>query len=184
MDITLEQFARATEAPMLRAQRWHMPITNAMAAYDVNRPERAAMFLAQVSHESGRFLYSRELWGPTPAQTHYEGRADLGNLRPGDGRRYLGRGPIQVTGRSNYAAARDRLNRLFPNVPDFEASPEMLEDPAWGARAAAEFWCRNGLNEIADAGDILLATRKINGGQNGLDDRMALWETAKAVLGV
>src|SRR4051812_35649614 len=105
MDITLEQFARATEAPMLRAQRWHMPITNAMAAYDVNTPKRAAMFLAQVSHESGRFQWVRELWGPTPAQTRYEGRADLGNLRPGDGRRYLGRGPIQVTGRSNYASA-------------------------------------------------------------------------------
>ncbi len=69
----------------------------------INTPARAAAFLAQVGHESGQLRYLREIWGPTPAQVRYEGRADLGNAQPGDGKRFMGRGLIQITGRKNYA---------------------------------------------------------------------------------
>jgi putative chitinase len=126
----------------------------------------------------------REIWGPTPAQTRYEGRRDLGNVHPGDGYRYRGRGLIQTTGRANYAATTLGLRKVAPDAPDFELKPEALEAPRWAALSAAWFWASKGLNELADAGDYMRITRRINGGTNGYEDRLALWEQAKAALGV
>lgn len=126
----------------------------------------------------------REIWGPTPAQLRYQGRADLGNLRPGDGRKYMGRGLIQITGHSNYMSVRDGLRIYLPNVPDFEQSPELLEVPVWAAHSAGWFWAVRGLNELADSGAFMSITRRINGGTNGYDDRLALWESGKGALGV
>jgi len=182
--LTLEQFANATECPMMRAEPWHAPIVNAMSVFDINTPLRMAMFLAQVSHESGRFVYRREIWGPTEAQKRYEGRLDLGNTQAGDGKRFMGRGPIQVTGRANYISARNRLRERYNDTPDFEKEPERLEEPIWGARAAADFWFTKGLNALADAGDIERVTKRINGGLNGIDDRKKLYSGAKKVLGI
>jgi len=145
----------------------------------INTPARIAAFLAQVGHESGQLRYVRELWGPTPAQRGYEGRSDLGNTQPGDGKRYLGRGLIQITGRANYRACGIALGL------DLEAQPELLETPAHATASAAWFWLNNGLNRFADQdSDAAFAqlTRRINGGTNGLDDRRALWLRARAVL--
>ena len=118
-----------------------------------------------------------------PAQGRYEGRADLGNTKPGDGFRFRGRGLIQVTGRANHAAARDRLRARFGGgVPDFEELPDRLAEPQWAALSAGDFWDRHGLNALADAGDFMRITKAINGGTNGYADRVARLETAKSVL--
>lgn len=184
--ITSTQLAQCCDCSVARAEPWTEPLNVSMAMFGIDTPARRAAFLAQIGHESGRLRYVRELWGkqPTPAQARYEGRADLGNVQPGDGFRYRGRGLIQTTGRANYAATRDGLRKVAPGAPDFEAEPEALELPRWAAMSAAWFWHSRGLNALADVGDFERITRRINGGTNGLDDRLKLWAGAKAALGV
>lgn len=128
---------------------------------------RLAHFMAQLCHESGCFRYMEEIWGPTPAQRGYEGRADLGNTMPGDGLRFRGRGPIQLTGRANYRTFGRRIGI------DLERHPELAAIPSIGLHTALEYWRSRNLNAFADADDILSITKKINGGTNGLADRQA-----------
>lgn len=182
--MTPEDLARATGAHLQEAAAFAPFIEDAMVSYDITTPERQAAFLAQVGHESGGLHWLTEIWGPTITQTHYEGRADLGNTEPGDGPLFRGHGLLQTTGRANHARARDRLREKFPDldVPDFEAEPKRLAEPQWAALSAADFWDEHGLNELADAGDFMRITRKINGGLNGYEQRLALFETAKEVL--
>lgn len=190
--ITLEQLAACTGATLGRASPWLGPLSDAMEAFEINTPARIAAFLANVGHESGRLVYRKEIWGPTKAQLTYEGRVGLGNVRPGDGFRYLGRGPIQVTGRANYIATRDKLRALSPQTPDFEARPELLEDPRWGSFAAGLYWHTHGINAFADAGDFDGCCDVINRGRktekagdsNGYADRLALWTAGKKALGI
>lgn len=156
--------------------------------YQINTPQRIAAFLAQVLHESGHLRYMREIWGPTPAQKRYEGRADLGNTVAGDGSRFRGRGLIQTTGRANYA----RLSREMGI--DFVANPQLLEMPKYAAHSAGAFWKRNNLNHFADMpaaqdgtsradySPFQLATIRINGGLNGYKERKALYLQALSVL--
>ena len=165
-------------------QRWAGPLSAACERFSINTPERLAMFLSQTGHESGGGRYVAELWGPTDAQTRYEGRADLGNTLPGDGFRFRGRGLIQTTGRANYRHVRDRLRKAGFRCPDFEQEPELLEEPQWAALSAADYWGMRRINEAADAGNFELVTRLVNGGTNGLVDRLNRWERAKRVLGV
>lgn len=122
---------------------------------------RLAHFLAQLVHESGSFRYMEEI----ASGAAYEGRADLGNTISGDGKRYKGRGPIQLTGRANYRAFGQRIGI------DLENHPEVAALPCVGLHIALEYWADRGLNSYADADDIHLVTRKINGGTNGLADR-------------
>lgn len=164
------------------AQRWAETLSAACERFSINTPVRLAAFLAQTGHESGAGRYVAEIWGPTPAQTRYEGRADLGNLQPGDGKRYKGRGLIQTTGRANYVRLRDRLRAAGVDCPDFEAEPEQLEHPRWAALSAADYWDMRQINAAADAGDFERVTRLVNGGLNGLNDRCARWERAKQAL--
>lgn len=182
MTLTVEQIQAATGATPERAQAWQPHLRLACALFMIDTPLREAAFLAQIGHESGRLMYVREIWGPTPAQERYEGRRDLGNVEPGDGKRYLGRGLIQTTGRANYRATRDGLRELIQEVPDFEASPEELEKPDMAALSAAWYWYSRELNALADAGDFRGITLKINGGLNGYADRLALYEAGKRAL--
>ncbi|RQQ46044.1 glycoside hydrolase family 19 protein [Burkholderia stagnalis] len=175
--MTPDVLSRALQVPLSRASQWADPLSAAMARYGVSSSARQAAFLAQVGHESGGLVYVRELWGPTAAQSAYEGRGDLGNTEPGDGRRFLGRGLIQITGRTNYAKVAAALD-----LPLLD-HPELLEVPVNAAGSAGLFWQTHGLNELADAGDMTTITRRINGGLNGLDRRLALWTAAKAALG-
>lgn len=180
--ITAKQLAQACACPLPRAQRWLGPVTETMALFAINTPARIAAFLAQVAHESGRLAYTRELWGPTTVQARYEGRADLGNVQTGDGHRYRGRGLIQTTGRANYAQTRNGLREFVPQAPDFEAAPELLEIPRWAALSAGWYWHSRGCNGLADSAQFTRLTRRINGGINGISDRLALWASAKVAL--
>lgn len=182
--MTPEQLAFVMQCPLERARRWLPHILEAMALGQANTPTRQVDFLAQIGHESGGLQFTTELWGPTPAQLKYEGRADLGNTQPGDGARFQGHGLIQVTGRANHAAARDRLRALLPteDVPDFEAAPGQLAMPRWAALSAGEFWLRNGCNALSDANDFVRLTRRINGGENGLADRERRRSLAQVAL--
>lgn len=133
----------------------------------LDNPLRLAHFMAQLCHESGCFRYMEEIWGPTAAQRGYEGRADLGNTQPGDGLRYRGRGPIQLTGRANYRQFGRRIGI------DLERHPELAAYPSIGLHLALEYWRSRSLSPLADADDVLTITKKINGGTNGLADRKA-----------
>lgn len=138
----------------------------------LDTPLRMAHFMAQVAHESGGFRYMEEI----ASGQAYEGRADLGNTQAGDGKRYKGRGPIQLTGRANY--------RLFGRAlgMDFESHPEIVAYPSIGLLAGCHFWQMHGLNELADADDVVAVTKRVNGGTNGLDDRKAYLAKAKDIL--
>lgn len=105
----------------------------------------------------------------------------LGNTVAGDGSRYRGRGPIQITGRANYLRFGVKLDLDLIN------DPELLEEPEHGFRAAACYWKERGLNELADKNTpeaFRKITKRINGGFNGLDDRRRYWELAKTALGI
>lgn len=149
------------------------PLNAAFEEFGIDTQEQRQRFLAQVAHESGGFVYTREIWGPTPAQTGYEGRKDLGNTEPGDGKRFKGRGLIQVTGRDNY-----RDCGLALGLPLLD-SPELLEQPMPAARSAGWFWQSHGLGNVTDFEKL---TRRINGGTNGLADRYAYLGRAKQAL--
>lgn len=159
-----------------RASEWFPSIDSAMNEFGINTPARQAAFIAQILHESGMLRYTVELWGPTAAQLRYEGRRDLGNTQPGDGPRFKGRGLLQTTGRSNYKMTGEALG------VDLVNHPELLSTPEYAARSAGWYWKRNRLNALADSGDFRLLTRRINGGYNGYDERLALWNKAKEVL--
>lgn len=107
--MTLDLLRAAVGCSAALAERYAAPLADACRVFGIDTPQRQAAFLAQIAHESGSFRYVREIWGPTAAQQRYEGRADLGNTEPGDGKRYLGRGLIQLTGRANARQARDAL---------------------------------------------------------------------------
>jgi len=148
-------------------------LNDAMTEFEIdNSPLREAAFIAQVAHESGQFRYVREL----ASGEAYEGRADLGNTQVGDGVRFKGRGLIQITGRANYQACGDALGI------DLVADPELLETPELAARSAAWFWSEKKLNELADEENFKLITKRINGGYNGYQERVAFYERAKTVM--
>jgi putative chitinase len=133
---------------------------------------RLAHFMAQLIHESGGFKYMEEI----ASGSAYEGRADLGNVVDGDGRRFKGRGPIQLTGRANYR----KFGRSIGI--DLENHPEIAAIPSIGLHTALEYWDDRKLNAYADRDDVLGITKRINGGTNGLDDRKKHLAVMKAFL--
>lgn len=136
---------------------------------------RLAHFMAQVAHESGGFRWMEEIWGPTAAQRRYEGRADLGNTETGDGYRYRGRGPLQLTGRANY--------RRYGNLIGIglEQQPDLVAIPSVGLLVACVYWDQNTINLHADRDDLEAVTRAVNGGLNGLADRRKRLAAMKAL---
>lgn len=175
--------AIATYAPLLN---------DILPKWDIDTTPRIQMFLAQVGHESGSFRYVREI----ASGNAYEGRTDLGNLFPGDGKLFKGRGLIQVTGRANYQACSLALfgsNKLLQN-------PDILATPQYAVESACWFWKTKGLNELCDkpedwtkeiprAGEpprvftkIQWITKKINGGLNGIKERQEIYKRAQEIL--
>lgn len=152
----------------------------AMQTCGIDNVLRTAAFVAQLAHESGEFRWMEEIWGPTAAQLRYEPPSDLakrlGNTQAGDGQRFKGRGPIQITGRFNYQTYGGLLGI------DLLADPARAATPEVAFATAGLYWQRNGLNELADAGNFVAITRRINGGTNGLADRQMYYARALAVL--
>ncbi|MPQ67121.1 MULTISPECIES: glycoside hydrolase family 19 protein [unclassified Pseudomonas] len=182
-----------------------VPVLNtAMNAYQIVTTQRVAAFLAQAGHESGQLRsvvenlnygaqalvatwpsrFTPDLAAQVARQPEqianivYASRMDNGDASSGDGWNYRGRGLIQITGRSNY---RQCSLGLFGDERLLQ-QPELLEQPQWAAESAAWFWEQQGLNALADADQFNSITRKINGGLNGLEDRLQLWARARAVL--
>jgi len=148
-------------------------LTNSLPRF---RCEIISAFAAQVGHESADLMLFEEL----ASGSAYEGRCkDLGNCQEGDGVRYKGRGAIQVTGRSNYR----RVSDYFKD--DFIANPELLVVPSHGFNSAVWYWTVNNLNRFCDGttDNFKKLTKAINGGYNGLDDRLNRWYNAQKVLG-
>jgi putative chitinase len=142
-------------------------VIDAMRKWGIKTPLQKAHFLAQCAHESGNFIYTKEIWGPSAAQQRYEGRKDLGNVQPGDGFRFAGRGYIQVTGRANYT-------QFKKGVTDDVVANSTLVEKKYVAETACWFWRTRKLNEAAvddSMGTLKYITKRINGGYNGLDDR-------------
>ena len=177
MNLTLDQLRMIMPYAGKRAEAFLDPLNRAMTEFSIDTPMQQAAFLAQVAHESGSLRYVREL---ASGEAYDTGRlaARLGNTPEddGDGERYRGRGLIQITGTDNYRAC---SVGLFGDSQHLLDHPELLEQPELAARSAAWFWQSRGLN---DETDFLQITRKINGGTNGLQDRLAYYDRAKGVL--
>lgn len=163
------------------------PLNEAMREFEINTANRVRAFLSQILHESGSFLYMEEI----ADGSEYEGRKDLGNIVSGDGKRFKGRGPLQITGRTNY-----RLCGLALGL-DLVSKPELLEDPRYAFKASAWWWKDKGLNGVADHSEdwtitieskkypagkkytkIQWITMKVNGGFNGLAERIDFYNKA------
>ncbi len=150
------------------------PLNGAMHEFHINSPIRQAAFIAQIAHESGELRYVEEI----ASGIAYEYRKDLGNTQPGDGMKFKGRGLIQITGRNNYHECGKALG------VDLITNPELLETNDLACRSAAWFWASRGLNDRADMGDFERITKRINGGLNGYQERLAYHARAKMALGV
>lgn len=144
----------------------------------VTTPLRVSHFLAQTAHESDGFSTCEEY----ASGAAYEGRANLGNTDAGDGKRFKGRGPIQLTGRSNYRQFTAWMRSIQPDCPDFERKPELVAQWPWAGWAASFYWTTRNLNKLADADNLVAVTKVINGGRNGLEDRARYLSKAKAVV--
>lgn len=151
---------------------------------DLSAPHRLACYLGQLAHESGRWVYDREIWGPTAAQARYDTRTDLGNsaAKDGDGFIYRGRGPIQITGKSNYAQFTLWARNLDHAAPDFVASPDLVVSDPWEGLVPLWYWETRHLSALADRGDDGAITKVINGGFNGLTDRVRMTDAARVIL--
>lgn len=188
--MTEEQLRQIIPNAGAKAGVFHGALESAMAEFEITTPARQAAFLAQIAHESGSLRYVREI----ASGAAYEGRADLGNVEPGDGPFFKGRGLIQITGRANYEKCGQALG-----LPLLE-EPELLEEPVNACRSAAWFWATHGLNGLADNAterSFYTISTRINGRSkrtgivageelrlpNGWEDRLAFYERAKEVLG-
>ncbi|UVJ45555.1 glycoside hydrolase family 19 protein [Pseudomonas sp. LS1212] len=182
MSITAQQLLQILPHAGRNAGVFVPGLNAAMGKYAIITRLRMAAFIAQIGHESGQFLYVRELGGSAYLAKYDTGRLAqrLGNTpeADGDGQKYRGRGLIQVTGRANYQACSEALfsdSRLLN-------TPELLEQPVYASMSAGWYWQSKGLNTLADKGDFREITRRINGGFNGMTDRQALYDRALEVL--
>jgi putative chitinase len=182
MPITSQQLLQILPNAGKQAGVFASALTLAMDKYQINTRLRMAAFIAQVGHESGQFRYVRELGGDQYLSKYDTGplAARLGNTpeADGDGAKFRGRGLIQVTGRDNYLACSKALfgdDRLL-------RTPELLEQAEWACKSAAWFWNSRNLNALADAGDFISITKRINGGTNGMAERQAFYKAALKVL--
>ncbi len=164
---------------------FYLPLLHTMDRYEINTPLRVAAFIAQVTHESGSLRYVEEL----ASGSAYEHRKDLGNLEPEaldaahanhstSGRFYKGRGLIQITGFYNHRLCGKALGI------DLISNPRLLCEPEYAALSAGWFWSTHNCNYYAGIPDFKKLTKVINGGYNGLKDRLAHYTLCKQVLGI
>jgi putative chitinase len=163
-------------APAQTIAKYYTSLTAAMRRYDINTSRRMKHFLAQIGHESGQLMWCSEFANGDA----YEGRVKgLGNTHAGDGRRFKGRGLIQITGRANYSEFSQATGTDYTT----DAGATLLCTDAYTAvEASCRFWKRHNLNSYADRDDFTAITRIINGGTNGLADRRRILERASFFL--
>jgi len=174
MLISEQQFRRMMPHAGSRLDAHWLYINPALEKAAIDTPERIAAFLAQLAHESGEYRYMEEIADGRA----YEGRTDLGNIHPGDGRKFKGHGPIQITGRTNHAACGQALGI------DLIKDPLLITRPEYGTASACWFWNSRKLSLLADRGWFKAITRIINGGYNGLSDRRQYWDRNRGLLGL
>ena len=189
--------------PADTADKWVPWLNMTMLTYEITTPQRQAMFLAQLAHESGSFRFVEEnlnysvealqrvfkkyfptdelalMYARQPekiANRVYANRMGNGEESSGDGWKYRGRGLIQLTGKDNYAAFSLKANN------NALLEPELVAEPELAAESAGWFWDTNGLNKLSDTGDVRAVTRRINGGFNGLADREAKYNKLITLL--
>jgi putative chitinase len=184
--LTSAQINAAANAKAAFTAKFLQAINDTCTKFNINTPIRQLCFLAQVGHESGGLFFTEEL----ASGKAYEGRKDLGNTQKGDGVKFKGRGLIQITGRANYT----KLSKFL--VVDLVSNPTLLggknvttctpEQIKNAALSAGWFWDTRKINALADKMDIkkdiltdattraqfIAITKKINGGTNGLQDRV------------
>ena len=191
-----------------RALKFIEPLNAAMREFEIDTPDRMRDFMAHVAHESGQLKRVVENLNYTPdgilatfgarftraealqfgrtetqpanqvaiASIAYGNRMGNGPAKTGDGWKYRGRGLIQITGRENYIAC------MMGTGIDCVERPELLEEPVEACRSAAWFWKSRGLNALADKGDFHRQTKIVNGGYNGLEERLHFRAEARKVI--
>jgi putative chitinase len=184
-------------------EHWHEALCKILPDYDINTPQRVGAFIAQTAHESGGYKALKEnlnyraetlckVWPhyfnasnanqyahnqEAIANRAYANRMGNGPEESGDGFRYCGRGLIQLTGKSNYAAFANSIDTPVEEIPEFLGTFEgAIQSACW-------FWETNNLNQYADSGDILTMTKKINGGTLGLAERQQHYQNFMQILG-
>lgn len=175
MKITVEQLKAICKAQSIaKLEPFIYPLNVFLVGYGIDTDLRLQHFIAQAAHETGQFQFLTEL----ASGAAYEGRKDLGNINPGDGVKFKGRGIFQTTGRANYKSVSLHLfgdERLLDD-------PSILTHPEFAVKSAAFFWKSKNLNQYADLDDAIRVTKKINGGTNGLEERLKYLKLAKQVI--
>ena len=166
--------AEIKKPPSSSFQQGKKGVLNALTAEGITDPVARAQILAQTAHESGGFKYTQEI-GDVSYFQKYEGRKDLGNIYPGDGVRFIGRGFLQTTGRTNYQQFKDEFG------VDVINNPETLAEPQYAAKSAL-FWFKKNAKKVerlsgGDWSNTEGVTRAVNGGLNGLKERLAYFES-------
>jgi putative chitinase len=202
-EFTLEHFKQAVPTAK-NPEDWFEALRKYFEKYEINTPERIAMFLAQCGHESGGFTimqenlhyraarlqqifpkYFRDVdpadYDNNPeaiANRVYANRMGNGDEDSGDGYKYHGRGIVQITGKDNYAKCSQAVFGDDSLVDD----PDVLCTVDGAVLSACWFWDSRNLNDPSDEEDIVTVTKKINGGTNGLDDRTAMYNKILPIL--
>ena len=147
-------------------------LSNCLNRFNIASEPQLCHFLSQTAHESGGGRWTKEL----ASGDDYEGRTDLGNTQPGDGRKYKGAGYIQLTGRANYQAFANAIGdqRVMEGV-DYVA-----EKYPW--TSAGFWWNNNNMNSVCSDGNVEQVTRRVNGGTNGLADRQQYYDKCKKIF--
>ncbi|PLS69314.1 MAG: chitinase [Cyanobacteria bacterium M5B4] len=151
----------------------------------VNTPLRLSHFFAQILHESWGLAKDEEVWGDTEDQLAYEMNKDLGNTNRGDGKRFLGRGKVCLTGRYNYSLFTKWVNKVEGDSVDFVANPELIAKN-WKYSWLTAFWFWDqptSLNKWADKDDAIGIRKAFNGGTNGLEETISLTKRGKIAFG-
>lgn len=186
---------------------WANAMAEVFPTYEINTPQRVAAFLAQCGHESagwtvfqenlnysaqgltkifGKYFPTMELAQQYERQPEkianriYSNRMGNGPEESGDGFKYRGRGPIQLTGKANYTKfAQD----MFDDWQNLVEHPDWVtEDKSFALMSAIWFWNSHNLNHYADVGDLKQMIKIINGGYLGLEDRIAHYNQCIAEL--
>jgi putative chitinase len=160
------------------APKPYVPVTNSPFEISIRRAAIGAKllgaeltaFMAQCAHESAKFTTTKEF----ADGSQYEGRKDLGNIYPGDGVKYKGRGFIQITGRANYTAAAKDLGIDLVN------HPELAEKPDIAIKVSIWYWKNRVRPRISNFNNTRAVTKSVNGGLNGLDSREKFTKSFKA----